>query len=195
MKILFSTVLLIFLLQGCSQKHQVELLQSKNIEIDLKQKSLFIEFNNETNENIDFEVGLKKRLEKNLLIVEDKNTKEDFHLLINIPFASKINKKEAKDNILNNVHINIGVGGRSGSFSMYTQIGSSLTKLLSKEFSDELFQMIVDLKLQEYKNNRHINTYTIQILATAPLSFSKQKVLENIEEEVIEEIVKILIKD
>lgn len=190
-KALFSTVLLILLFQGCSQKSQIELLQSKNIEIDLNQKNLSVELNNETNENIDFKVVLKKSLEKYLSIVEDKNTEEGFHLVIHIPFASKINKKEAQDNILNNVNINVGVGGHSGNFSIYTQIGSSLAKLLSKEFSDELFQVVINLELQEYKYNRRINTYKIQILATAPLPFSKQQTLRDIQEVVIEKILQI----
>lgn len=192
-KPILCSIFFIFLFQGCSQKSHVELLQSKEVKIDIRKTPLYIELNNSTNKQINLDKELMQRLEKQLTIIENKMTDESFHLIINIPFASKINHKEAEHNILNNVNINIGVGGKSGNFSIYTQIGSNLAKILSNEFSSELFQMVVNLELHEYQNSKLINTYTMQILATAQIKRNSDETIQEIQEAVVKRITEILI--
>lgn len=191
MKTLFISLLFAFIFASCSNKTPVNVHQNKNIEINKDKKVLFLEVQNSSAENLKIKQRLKEELINKNYAISSKLYEVDYYIFINIISSNISNKKVAKKNMLSNINLNIGLGKMLGSnAAIGTNVGTSLGNIFNEEDA-EVLQVIVELNIDEYKNNELIKSKDNQIVLSALLSDNKEILLSDMKEKLIEEIISI----
>ncbi len=189
MKKIFLILSLLLLFVSCSSKIPVEIHKNKNLSIDKSKKIIFLEFQNSSVENIKIKEMLKQALINKNYALSSKLYEVDYYVFIHIVSAKSLEMSLAKKSILSNINLNLGLGKTFGSnVGVSTSVGTSLGNIFNKNEKQKVFQIIVDLNIDEYKNNELFKSKENQIVLTSSFNEKKELVLEEIEKKLIKEI-------
>lgn len=187
MKTIFISLLLALVFTSCANKTPIEVHQNREIQINKDKKILYLEFQNSSYEDINIKNKLKEELINKNYAISTKLYELDYYVFINIISAKIISSNTAKNNLLSSINLNLGLGKLIGSnVAIGTNIGTSLGNIFNK--NEKVLQVIVELNIDEYKNNELIKSKDKQIVLTTLLEEEKEIVLKNIEKKLIEEI-------
>lgn len=192
MKTVFISLLFALLFVSCTNKMPVNVHQNNKIEINKDKKVLFLEVQNSSSTNLEIKQKLKEELINKSYAVSSKLYEVDYYVFVNVISSNISNKKIAKKNILSNINLNLGLGKMLGSnAAIGTSVGTSLGNIFNEEEDAEVLQVIVELNIDEYKNNELIKSKDNQIVLSSLLNGNKEMVLLEMKEKLIEEIISI----
>lgn len=198
MRFFKSTCLIFYIVMfvGCSNKINVDTIMSNEIHIIKNKKLIYVEIENKTKENIYISYDIKKGLKDlGYEVLEDLNNAQ-YHLKLDIVYASKIDKNSTTKDILRDINVNIGIGSSSGNLSVFTSIGSSLARILGNKLDSTVFQVVVDINIHVLENKTITKKENTQLILTAPLNPNeKRKVINLIEESIAKKIIEIFQKE
>lgn len=191
MKKLLIFLLLALVFIGCSSKIPIEVHENKEITINKNKKIVYLEFQNSSDEDIQIKQEVKEALKNKNYALATKLYEVDYYVFINIISAKTLEKEFAKENIFSNINLNLGLGKALGSHtSIGTSIGTSLGSIFSSSENkkEKVFQVVVDLNIDEYKNNELLKSKDKQIVLSAIAPEDKELLLKEIKNKILSEI-------
>lgn len=192
MKTLFLSFFIIFLFSSCSSKNVSKVEITNQIEINKSEnKTISILYNNTTDKKIEIYEKLKNVLTKHGYKVVSNEYDRKYSLDINTIFANEIGKKSTTQEILSNTNLNISVGQVFGNVGVSGTIGSKIGSILGDSLDSKSYQIIMDIIINEYKDNIIINESITQVIAEATLIEESSTItIDILENKIVEKIAK-----
>lgn len=191
MKKYFLLLFLLLFFIGCTSKTISKVEFSDDIEISDKNfKNVYIDFQNQTNEDVRLYKKLQKEFEsKNFTIV---NNIEDASYIVdlNLIFANEINKKSKTKDLLSRVDLGISVGHVFGNVGINGKIGTKMASILGDSLDTVSYQMIFDMEIEELEYENKESKIITQIIAERVMNEEHKRIIINIlEDELAKKVV------
>ena len=193
MKYILFSILAIFLFSACSSKNFTKSEFTNKIEIKKEnKKNIFIKYSNQTNEDVRVYDKLKRVLKrKNYKVVDDLKT-ANYMIDLNLIFANEIGQKSTTKNILSNVNLGVSIGHVFGNVGVSGNIGTKIGTILGDSLDSSSYQLIFDITIKQYEENREFNENITQIIAETKIDEKPlQHTIDLLEDEVVEKIAEL----
>lgn len=128
-------------------------------------KDIFIEYSNQTNEDVRVYDKLKRELKLKGYKIVNNLDEANYSLDLNLIFASEITKRSTTKNILSNVNLGVSIGQVFGNVGVSGNIGTKIGTILGDSLDSESYQMIFDVTIKEFKENNDFDETITQIVA------------------------------
>lgn len=185
MKNIFLLFLVLFIFSACSQKMLTKVEFSDNA-INVKneqKKDIYIQYTNNTNEDVRVYNKLKRELKNKNYIVVDDIKEADYKIDLTLIFANEIDKRSGTKDILSNVNLGVSIGHVFGNVGVSGNIGTKIGTILGDSLDSKSLQMVFDIIINEQTSQIIVET----IIEDKP----KQYYINILEDEVINKIAKL----